>query len=100
MFGVRLVGTNKWILRIPGHSKVVEGAGSTWTKDPGIDFYNQDIFEHICNLENIKHYKAENIDQESGAELYWASYEKASDLFYANKSKYLEVVKVEFKEIT
>jgi hypothetical protein len=82
MFAVRLVGTNKWIMRTPGHSRVVDHAGSTWSIPPNDVkvFYNQEVEGHIKQLEKVPSITA-------------------SKLFYRQPSKYLEVVKIAFVEV-
>lgn len=82
MYGVRVVGTNKWIMRIPGHSKVMDDAGSTWTSPPTSleSFYNPGLEAHVKAVEKVPTTTAAN-------------------MFYRDPSKYLEVIKVGFVEI-
>lgn len=83
MFGIRLVGTNKWIVRTPGHSKVVEDAGSTWTSPPKNleNLWNGYVHDHVCDVENLP-YNSNNLD--------------ALIKFETSPEKYLEIVKVKF----
>lgn len=83
MYAVRLVGTNKWIQRTPGHSVVVDDAGSTWSIPPKNiqSFYNEGVLEHVMQVEST------------------TSSDAAAKAFYANVAKYLEVVQVKFEVI-
>lgn len=79
MYGIRLIGTDKWLLRVPGYYHVRDGAGSTWSTPPIIDgrYYCVDLEEHILNTHG-------------------GTPSAASAKFYANPAAFLEVKKVEF----
>lgn len=83
MYGIRLVGTNKWIVRTPGHSKVVEDAGSTWTTPPKNleTFWNGDVHDYVCDVEKLP-YNSNNLE--------------SLIKFETTPSKYLEIVKIKF----
>ena len=86
MWGVRLIGTNRWVVRVPGHARVRDGVGSTWATPPKLTttLFCEDIFDHVCDIEGLP----KNLQD-------WTARQR----FDANPQKYLEVVQVEFKEV-
>lgn len=90
MYAVRLVGTNNWIMRTPGHSKVMANAGSTWSSPPKEleTFYNADVRDHVANTSGITYDPKEPKTDE-----------RIARLFYTFPEKFLEVVEIKFEAI-
>lgn len=82
MYAVRLVGTNNWIMRTPGHSKVMANAGSTWSSPPKelASLFNSGVADHIQNTAGVPSVTAAN-------------------MFYRDPTKYLEVVEIKFEAV-